>query len=540
MITNSENYGTVSSTTLAKISSYPASHYETLMLAAERSVGGLIGACIPIGRKAASYYDPICTIFNCANHTSATQMPDNADAGGLIGLITTKYSAVQDLWLTLNVQNCYQASSINALSSTSSSGFTPVSGSLIGDCTVTTATLEYCYAVQSDPESADVNSTCFGTQSGKLALNAVENISGKQLLGTETEKNIGSDLLTQTTALLYCLNGYINSGFRYDQTQWISKQSESEEPILVIDDYTLPTEPPIVSFAPEKTTSPVPSATGTPASTAAPSPSGAPTISSSPAPTDNTPSASPAFDPASPVPSPGTQTDTPASPVPSQSTDVPAASGVPSGISVSASSVPDSVQTGTPSDQMTLSAAPHRSGGIRITWKLSSVWNGFVLYRSTKASGIYQPVATISSSRKSFTDKKVTAGKTYHYKAIPYIQKNGQTIYGNNTVIRRATARLMAPTFRVSRHRTASGRRFLQIRLHKYQGKYADIYIRNNHGKYLRLRLKNNNIRQQKQTFRLQYSFRKATLSIRIRTYKQKKRTKGSFYSQAKVVRIRE
>ena len=131
MITNSENYGTVSSTTLAKISSYPASHYETLMLAAERSVGGLIGACIPIGRKAASYYDPICTIFNCANHTSATLMPDNADAGGLIGLITTKYSAVQDLWLTLNVQNCYQASSINALSSTSSSGFTPVSGSLI-------------------------------------------------------------------------------------------------------------------------------------------------------------------------------------------------------------------------------------------------------------------------------------------------------------------------------------------------------------------------------------------------------------------------
>lgn len=265
VITNSENYGTVSSTTLAKISFYPASRYETLMLAAERSVGGLIGACIPIGRKAASYYDPICTIFNCANHTSATLMPDNADAGGLIGLITTKYSAVQDLWLTLNVQNCYQASSINALSSTSSSGFTPVSGSLIGDCTVTTATLEYCYAVQSDPESADVNSTCFGTQSGKLALNAVENISGKQLLGTETEKNIGSDLLTQTTALLYCLNGYINSSFRYDQTQWISKQSESEEPMLVIDDYTLPTEPPIVSFAPEKTTSPVPSATGTPA-----------------------------------------------------------------------------------------------------------------------------------------------------------------------------------------------------------------------------------------------------------------------------------
>lgn len=540
VITNSENYGTVSSTTLAKISFYPASHYETLMLAAERSVGGLIGACIPIGRKTASYYDPICTIFNCTNHTSATLTPDNADAGGLIGLITTKYSAVQDLWLTLNVQNCYQASSINALSSTSSSGFTPVSGSLIGDCTVTTATLEYCYAVQSDPESADVNSTCFGTQSGKLTLNAVENISGKQLLGTETEKNIGSDLLTQTTALLYCLNGYINSGFRYDQTQWISKQSESEEPMLVIDDYTLPTEPPIVSFAPEKTTSPVPSATGTPAGSVAPSPSGAPISSSSPAATDTpTTSSSPAttgtpavtFSPApsttglptdssSPVPSPGKQTNTPASP--------------------SVSSVPDSVQTGTPSDQMSLSAAPHRSGGIRITWKLSSVWNGFVLYRSPKASGIYQPVATISSFRKSFTDKKVTAGKTYHYKAIPYIQKNGQTIYGNNTVIRRATARLMAPTFRVSRHRTASGRRFLQIRLHKYQGKYADIYIRNNRGKYLRLRLKNNNIRQQKQTFRLQYSFRKATLSIRIRTYKQKKRTKGSFYSRAKVVRIRE
>lgn len=260
VVTNSENYGTVSSTALSEISSYPASHYETLMLASERSIGGLVGACLPIGRKTSSYYDPICTLFNCANHTSALLTPDNADAGGLIGLITTKYSAIDNLWLTLNMQNCYQASSIKALASTSTSGFTPVSGSLISDCTVTSATLEYCYAVQSAPESADVNSTCFGTQSGKLTLNAVENISRKQLLGTETEKNIGSDLLTQSTSLLYCLNGYVNSGFHYDQTQWISKQSESEEPVLVIDDYTLPTEPPMVSFAPEKTTSPVSSA----------------------------------------------------------------------------------------------------------------------------------------------------------------------------------------------------------------------------------------------------------------------------------------
>lgn len=98
----------------------------------------------------------------------------------------------------------------------------------------------------------------------------------------------------------------------------------------------------------------------------------------------------------------------------------------------------------------------------------------------------------------------------------------------------------MSPVLMVQRKKTADGQRFLRIKLLKYQGRYADIYIRKNNKKYTLLQLKNDNIKKQKKTFDLHYTFRKATISIKVRTFQNKKRKNGSFYSKETVIQINE
>ncbi|WP_147403711.1 hypothetical protein [Roseburia sp. AM59-24XD] len=80
----------------------------------------------------------------------------------------------------------------------------------------------------------------------------------------------------------------------------------------------------------------------------------------------------------------------------------------------------------------------------------------------------------------------------------------------------------------------------MQIRLSKYQGRYAGIYIRKNNGKYVYIRMKNNKISPRRKTFNFRHSMRNVTLSVRVRTYQTKKRKKGSFYSKVKKVRIHD
>lgn len=98
----------------------------------------------------------------------------------------------------------------------------------------------------------------------------------------------------------------------------------------------------------------------------------------------------------------------------------------------------------------------------------------------------------------------------------------------------------MAPVLTVQRKKTPDGQRFLRITLQKYQGRYADIYIRKNNKKYTLLQLKNDNIKKQKKTFDLRYTFRKATIGIKVQTFQNKKRSNGSFYSRETIIQINE
>ena len=189
--------------------------------------------------------------------------------------------------------------------------------------------------------------------------------------------------------------------------------------------------------------------------------------------------------------------------------------------------------------QMTIKASADRSGSVRITWKNSADRDGFLLYRSTNKTG-YKRIAMITARTTTYLDRKVSVGTKYRYKAVPYVLKNGQTVRGSASKVQTVSPRLMAPKYSLTKHKTVDGQRFLQIRLNKYQGKYVDVYIRKNVGRYVLLRLKNNNIKQQKGIFKLHYSFRNATISVKLRTYDKKPVSQRSFYSNEKTILIDE
>ena len=53
---------------------------------------------------------------------------------------------------------------------------------------------------------------------------------------------------------------------------------------------------------------------------------------------------------------------------------------------------------------------------IKITWNKVTNSNGYIVYRSTSKNGTYTKIGTTTAV--SYTDKKVSAGKTYYYKVV--------------------------------------------------------------------------------------------------------------------------
>ena len=68
------------------------------------------------------------------------------------------------------------------------------------------------------------------------------------------------------------------------------------------------------------------------------------------------------------------------------------------------------------------------TSALKVTWKKASGANRYKILRATKKNGTYKTVATIKGASKTvYTDKKLTAGKTYYYKIAAYGTVNGKT-----------------------------------------------------------------------------------------------------------------
>jgi fibronectin type 3 domain-containing protein len=70
----------------------------------------------------------------------------------------------------------------------------------------------------------------------------------------------------------------------------------------------------------------------------------------------------------------------------------------------------------------------------KITWKKVSGANGYIVYRATSKSGTYKAVKTITkAATTSYTDTKLTTGKTYYYKVAAYTTTDGKKITGEKS-----------------------------------------------------------------------------------------------------------
>lgn len=560
-IRNSINTGTVSIISTSETQKIPAFQYFTKSFSSDKAAGGLVGAVIPI---ISSVFSPATSGFynhitNNAITSSSALKADNAYVGGSVGLLSCANMSKNTV-LSLTINNCYSASKIvtSASVSTSDSG---AYGSLVGRYDLyTTINIQYTYWTQ---DNLDLDGEAFG----QLNKTNCYKITQSQLLGQETTTNIGSSAVNSYPDLLRCLNSYVDQTEDYDPLlNW--KMLDQVGPVIDYSKNPAASYPPVITSVPSLTPAPTtaaPTVTPSAVSSAVPSltpsvsPTGQPTTGPriTPSPTLPIKTAKPTKTPI-PIPEPiltpaPTETPTaapnitksPAEPT-TTPTWLPILTTTPTETPVHTLSATPQAPSATDDDnalnapkQMTIKASADRSGSVRITWKNSADRDGFLLYRSTNKTG-YKRIAMITARTTTYLDRKVSAGTKYRYKAVPYVLKNGQTVRGSASKIQTVFPRLMAPKYSLTKHRTVDGQRFLQIRLNKYQGKYVDVYIRKNVGRYVLLRLKNNNIKQQKGIFKLHYSFRNATISVKLRTYDKKPVSQKSFYSNVKTILIDE
>lgn len=535
----------------------PVYQYFTKFFPHQKAAGGFVGTIVPVANITATCsYTSFCYLINCASLSTSTITADsNTYAGGFIGdesYVGIPYS----ITIFLNSCNSYSASELTVPASDPTSD-SITWGALVGgydEHLFTTA--QYIYWSQ---DNLDLGGESFD----RLNKSNCYKITQSQLLGRETTTNIGSSAVSSYPDLLRCLNNYVNMTKDSDpMLNW--KMLDQVGPVIDYSKSSAVSYPPVITSVPSFTPAPTTAAstvTPTAVSSLTPSvsPAGQPTTGPqiTPSPTLPVKTAKPTKTPV-PISKPSltpTPIETPtATPCitksPSEPTTTPTWLPL---LTAPPTEPPVSIVSATPQapsatddgnalnapKQMTIKASADRSGSVRITWKNSSDRDGFLLYRSTNKTG-YKRIATITSRTTTYLDRKVSAGTKYRYKAVPYVLKNGLIIQGSVSKVQTVSPRLMAPKYSLTKRKTVNGQRFLQIRLNKYQGKYVDVYIRKNMGRYVLLRLKNNNIKQQKGIFKLHYSFRNATISVKLRTYDKKPVSQRSFYSNEKTILIDE
>lgn len=87
-----------------------------------------------------------------------------------------------------------------------------------------------------------------------------------------------------------------------------------------------------------------------------------------------------------------------------------------------------------------LKVSKESTSSLKLTWKVTSKANGYIIYRSTKKDSGFKAIKTIKTPYTTyFTDKKLSKGKTYYYKVVAYRNFSGETGVGEPATITAAT-----------------------------------------------------------------------------------------------------
>ena len=497
-------------------------------------IGGLVGQS----------YCKSC-IYNSYNDSS--MITRFAICGGLVGRTTEEYSTG-----FVTVENCFFSGQISASPSDDQLIRPVLTASLIGYCCDKdyARNVSYCYTTQGDLpfcgywEKSIIDGTPLSASQTTPTECAV--ISTEQLAGTESSIYIGASEYSSYPDLLSCLNAWVQqqtgsksfyalSGYAYLEEAPASWTAGNNHPML--------TEQTIID--PRITPAPQCSFPVAPAATPSPIETPVPAVS----PTTTPDQAASTTEIPGPAVSPTTTPDQAVS-----TTEIPSLKS-----SVS-QTLPEATGQNTASSPKPLKltlrkTVADKSGGIRVVWNCNKRCDGYQIYRASGQKKPFRLITTLNMTKRNkyfsqaktakticstYIDTTVKPNRSYYYKIVPCTLQGSSRTSGNSSNTRKAVSRLMAPVLTVQRRKNSAGQRYLHIKLRRYQGRYADIYIRKNHKKYTLLQLRNDNIRQQKAAFDLHYTFRKATIAIKLQTFQTKKRVNGSFYSKEVVLQIRE
>ena len=73
-----------------------------------------------------------------------------------------------------------------------------------------------------------------------------------------------------------------------------------------------------------------------------------------------------------------------------------------------------------PLDKMTLKASVKSASKIKLRWQKLDHVSGYAIYRYDPKTQKYDKIKTVSTQKTSYTDSKLTSGKKYQYKIVPY------------------------------------------------------------------------------------------------------------------------
>lgn len=166
---------------------------------------------------------------------------------------------------------------------------------------------------------------------------------------------------------------------------------------------------------------------------------------------------------------------------------------------------------------------------VCLQWKKNESAGMYQIYRAKKKNGTYQAVGIVVSNKNYYVDKEIKPAQKYFYKMKAFGYIDGKMTEGTESAtcsIR--VSGICNPKISVRKGRLGQVR-YVMVRLKKYQGSHADIYISIAGKKFRKLKLVSNKISKYKGMFKIQYVIKDKRIRFKVRTYWKKGRRYSRF-----------
>lgn len=173
---------------------------------------------------------------------------------------------------------------------------------------------------------------------------------------------------------------------------------------------------------------------------------------------------------------------------------------------------------------------------VSLSWGNISGLSEYWIYRSKQKKTSYQLIKKVKG-KSSYTDHNVVSGKKYYYQIKAVGRSTGSANIMGQSDVRKIQVRFFSrPKVHIQKGRMGA-KRYLIIRVKKYQGKKLEIYYKKEKGKYSKLIVQSADIKKQKGCFRIRYLSSNKNLFFKMRTYSKidKRKVYSRFTKEMKV-----